>query len=58
MAVLWDVPITLMLEATSSSETLVSFYQTAQCNIPEVTHLFEIKSTSLSFIQICVRKLF
>jgi hypothetical protein len=31
--------ITLMLEEASTSETLVSFCETAWCNIPEDSHL-------------------
>jgi hypothetical protein len=34
-----DVLIALMMEAVSISETLVSFYQTTQRNIPEDRHL-------------------
>jgi hypothetical protein len=29
----------LMMEAVSTSETSVSFYETTQCNIPEDSHL-------------------
>jgi hypothetical protein len=31
--------ITLMMEAVSTSDTSVNFYQTAQCNNPEDSHL-------------------
>jgi hypothetical protein len=31
--------ITLLLEAVSTSETLVSYYETTWCNIPEGCHL-------------------
>jgi hypothetical protein len=31
--------IALMMEAESTSETLVNFYQTARCNNPEDSHL-------------------
>jgi hypothetical protein len=31
--------IALMMEAASTSETLVNFYQTTQCNNPEDSHL-------------------
>jgi hypothetical protein len=31
--------ITLMIEAVSSSETLVNIYQTTQFNMPEDSHL-------------------
>jgi hypothetical protein len=45
MTVFWDVAscslvlITLMMEAASTSETSVNFYQTTQHNIPEDGHL-------------------
>jgi hypothetical protein len=41
MTVFWDVALgtTLMMEAASTSETLVNFYQTTWCNIPEDSHL-------------------
>jgi hypothetical protein len=29
----------LMMKAVNSSETLVNFYQTTRCNIPEDSHL-------------------
>jgi hypothetical protein len=31
--------IALMMEAVSTSETTVNFYQTTRCNIPEDSHL-------------------
>jgi hypothetical protein len=31
--------VALMMEAVSTSETSVSIYQTARCNIPEDSHL-------------------
>jgi hypothetical protein len=31
--------IALMMEAASTSETSVNFYQTIRCNIPEDSHL-------------------
>jgi hypothetical protein len=31
--------IALMMEAASTSETSVKFYQTARCNIPKDSHL-------------------
>jgi hypothetical protein len=31
--------ISLMMEAASTSETLVNFYQTTWCDIPEASHL-------------------
>jgi hypothetical protein len=45
----------LMMETVSSSETLVNFYQTTWCNIPEDSHLHCISKkigtqTSLSYI--------
>jgi hypothetical protein len=40
MAVFWTVaPIALMLEAASTSETSVNFYQTTRRNNPEESHL-------------------
>jgi hypothetical protein len=33
------VIIALMMEAACTSETLVNFYQTTQCNNPEDSHL-------------------
>jgi hypothetical protein len=36
MIVFWDA---LMMEAVSTSEMSVSFYQTAWCSIPEDSHL-------------------
>jgi hypothetical protein len=52
MIVFWDVAlcslieidqhfIALMMEAVSTSEMLVNFYQTTQCNIPEDSHLLD-----------------
>jgi hypothetical protein len=38
MSVFWVV-IALMMEAASTSETLVNFYQTAWCYNPEDRHL-------------------
>jgi hypothetical protein len=37
------VPIALMMEAVSTSETLVNFYQTTECNNPEDSHLQSVK---------------
>jgi hypothetical protein len=34
-----SVIIALMMEAARTSETLVNFYQTTQCNNPEDSHL-------------------
>jgi hypothetical protein len=34
--------ITLMMEAASTSEMLVNFYLTTQCNNPEDSHLYGI----------------
>jgi hypothetical protein len=34
-----DLAIALMMEAVSTSETSVNFYQTTQRNIPEDSHL-------------------
>jgi hypothetical protein len=50
MTVFWDVApcsldeslIALLMEAASTSEMLVNFYQTTQCNIPEDSHLQKI----------------
>jgi hypothetical protein len=46
MTVFWDVApcnlvgrIALMMEAASTSETSVNFYQTTRRNIPEDSHL-------------------
>jgi hypothetical protein len=46
MAVFWVVPasiissmIALMMEAASTSETLINFYQTTRRNNPEDSHL-------------------
>jgi hypothetical protein len=44
MTVFWDVVtcrMVLMMEAVSTSEMVVSFYQTIWCNIPEDSHLQE-----------------
>jgi hypothetical protein len=43
--IFWDAAhhclaiIALMMEAVSTSETSVNFYQTAQCSIPEDSYL-------------------
>jgi hypothetical protein len=39
--------IALMMEAVRTSETSVSFYQTARRNIPEDSHLHHVPSRSL-----------
>jgi hypothetical protein len=39
MAVFWVVAIALMMEAESTSETSVIFYQTTRRNNPENSHL-------------------
>jgi hypothetical protein len=39
MAVFWVVAITLMMEAASTSETLVNFYQPTRRNNTEDSHL-------------------
>jgi hypothetical protein len=44
LSVFWDaapcsLAIALMMEAASTSETSVNFYQTSRCNIPEDSHL-------------------
>jgi hypothetical protein len=43
IAVFWDLRlcslIALMMEAVSTSEMSVNFYETARCNIPEESHL-------------------
>jgi hypothetical protein len=44
MAIFWvlapcSLAIALMMEAASTSETLVNFYQTSRCNSPEDSHL-------------------
>jgi hypothetical protein len=39
MTVSWVVVITLMLEAASTSEMLVNFYQTIWYNNPQDSHL-------------------
>jgi hypothetical protein len=42
MAVFWDIPrwqIILMMEAVSTFETSVNFYQTTRRNVPEGCHL-------------------
>jgi hypothetical protein len=38
---------TLMMEAVSTSETLVNFYKTTWCNIPEDGHLQQILAVEL-----------
>jgi hypothetical protein len=39
MTVFWDVaPIALMMEAASTAETSVNFYQTTRRNVPEDSH--------------------
>jgi hypothetical protein len=38
MAVFWVVEIALMMEAVSTSETSVNFYQTTRRNNPEDSH--------------------
>jgi hypothetical protein len=40
-SVIWAL-IGLMMEAASISETSVNFYETAQCNNPEDSHLFKV----------------
>jgi hypothetical protein len=37
----------LMMEAVSITETLVNFYQTARCNIPEVRHIHTRRRVNL-----------
>jgi hypothetical protein len=37
--------IALMMEAASTSETSVNFYQTARRNIPEDSHLHDLLSS-------------
>jgi hypothetical protein len=41
MTVFWDVApiIAFMIEAVNTPETLVNFYETAQRNIPEDSHI-------------------
>jgi hypothetical protein len=41
--------ITLMMEAVSTSETLVNFYQTTERNIPEDSHLHTSHHENLKF---------
>jgi hypothetical protein len=36
------ITIDLMMEAESTSETLVNVYQTTQCNIPEDSHFHKM----------------
>jgi hypothetical protein len=43
----------LMMEAVSISETLVNFYQTMKCNIPEDSHLKVLQIIAHSFYKIC-----
>jgi hypothetical protein len=42
MAVFWVVAIALMMEAASTSETLVNFYQTTRRYNPEDSHFHYI----------------
>jgi hypothetical protein len=41
--------IFLMMEAASTSETSVKFYQTARLNIPEDSHLHTYRRENLKF---------
>jgi hypothetical protein len=50
MIVFWDVA-SLMMEAVSTSETSVNFYQTAWRNIPEDSHLHNRRRDNLKFQQ-------
>jgi hypothetical protein len=53
IAVFWDLRlcslIALMMEAVSTSEMSVNFYETARCNIPEESHLVLTCSTGKLF---------
>jgi hypothetical protein len=52
MAVFWVVAIAaLMIEATSTSETPVNFYQTTLCRNPEV--IFILAAVRTSNLTIC-----
>jgi sorbitol-specific phosphotransferase system component IIA len=48
MTVFWDVVIIPMMEAVSTSEMLVNFYQTTRRNIPEDSLLHEPSSLQRS----------
>jgi hypothetical protein len=59
MAVIWVVApcslvITLMMEAASTSETSVNFYQTTRRINPEVSHLITLSAADL---EVCGRYL-
>jgi hypothetical protein len=51
MAIFWVVAP--MMEAASTSETLVNFYQTTWCNNPEDSHLLDIIKSLLLMILKC-----
>jgi hypothetical protein len=48
----------LMMEAVSSSETSVNFYQTALCNIPKNSHIHTRRRENLKCFEfICMHKI-
>jgi hypothetical protein len=46
MTVIWDAIIALMMEAVSTSGTLINFYETTRRNIPDNSHLQEHRSVT------------
>jgi hypothetical protein len=50
--------ITLMAEASSTSETSINFYQTTWCNIPEDSHLKAHQDLWDNFIGVTERTLY
>jgi hypothetical protein len=59
--VFWDIVqfsfIALMMEAVSTSETSVNFYETTQRNIPEGCHLYDKLTLLRGFeVEYCVKR--
>jgi hypothetical protein len=47
--------IALMMEALSTYETSVNFYQITRCNIPEDSHLYTRRSENLKSYLLSIR---